>query len=72
MTHLTWSIETAGECCPKCKGATILVIAPETWRVDEEDVGEDEITSADVYEEITGHYCKACQRLVSLSLNTPI
>lgn len=61
--HLTWSIER-GDCCPFCGGATVLVSAPTVWQVQE---GEGVV---DVDEEVSGHYCRACTKLVSLSLNT--
>jgi|SRR6478736_506862 len=50
--------------CPTCNGETALVIAPAWWTFSIVD-GE-----AHVHEEITGHWCSACERLVSLSLHT--
>lgn len=64
-THITWSVENAGH-CPTCGSETVLVIAPASWQID----GEDEI--AEICDEISGHYCKACSKLVSLSLNTEV
>lgn len=70
--HVTWSIEEGGR-CPQCGGATVLVVAPEEWGIDEEDrEGEDCVDIATVYDEVSGHYCKTCERLVSLSLNTDV
>lgn len=73
-THITWSIEGSGDTCPKCKGKTVLVIAPSWWRVDADsddgaDDGEYDDEGVEVDEEITGHYCRKCGDLVSLSLN---
>lgn len=66
-THITWSIENSDR-CPVCAGPTVLVTAPSGWVVDGQDEEEGEM--AEVVEEITGHYCRECRRLVSLSLNT--
>lgn len=67
MAHLTWSIEKAN-LCPKCGGETVLIVASMLWGINGDNGydGED----VEVHEEVTGHYCKLCQLLVSLSLNT--
>lgn len=67
-THFTWSIEVGREKCPTCDRKTILVIAPTYWRADQEDCPEED--DIEVHDEVTGHYCESCERLVSLSLNT--
>lgn len=78
-THFTWSIEHPRGECPFCGDKTVLIIAPGLWDVDEEStietVGEDRydnelIDGVTVHEELTGHYCPKCDKLVSLSLNT--
>lgn len=79
VTHFTWSVERDSAKCPFCNDATVLVCAGAEWGVDEESAievfGEGEYEDSLQYgvsisEEITGHYCKACCKLVSLSLNT--
>lgn len=67
-THLTWSIEQ-NDRCPHCGGGTVLVCAPLEWTIDAENRTEDSYF-VDVNDEISGHYCRACSKLVSLSLNT--
>lgn len=78
-THFTWSIEHPRGECPFCGDKTVLLIAPGLWDADEEStieaVGEDRydnefIDGVMVYDELIGHYCVKCQKLVSLSLNT--
>lgn len=70
QTHVTWSIERDGR-CPSCRVVTILVSAPSLWSVpDQERTPKPLPDVADVHEEITGHWCPKCERLVSLSLNT--
>lgn len=66
QTHLTWSIEKR-ELCPFCGGATKLITA-DLWHIDEEDGGD----SVELHEEVTGHYCAPCHRLVALTLNTTV
>ena len=67
-THITWSIER-NDACPTCGSPTVLVSAPTEWAIDEEDRTADSY-AVEVSEEVTGHYCLACCKLVSLSLNT--
>lgn len=69
-THFAWSIESPDDGCPVCGTKTVLLIAPLYWSVDCEDREEDDDVDAEVTEEVTGHYCRKCQRLCSLSLNT--
>ena len=78
-THLVWSIEGPNNTCPQCGNTTVLVIAPEHWIVNEDSalaaVGEKRYENefaegVSVYDELTGHYCGRCERLVSLHLNT--
>jgi wobble nucleotide-excising tRNase len=69
MTHITWSVENNGK-CPTCDSETILVVAPEGWQAhfDERHTDQDD-DWAEVVDEVSGHYCRTCRRLVSLSLN---
>lgn len=74
-THFTWSVERNDGKCPSCRRVTILVCAPLTWSVpeDQEATNRTAVPLPDyveVNEEVTGHWCRACNRLVSLSLNT--
>lgn len=74
-THVTWSIDEANR-CPSCGEKTALIIAPPYWRTDSEAFESGERApknfpeEVEVHDEITGHYCMECERLVSLSLNT--
>jgi hypothetical protein len=76
--HTTWSMETNGE-CPNCAIPTVLVVAsawfagseqPEYEKATGDKTVAGEYVSVD--EEVTGHWCPKCQRLVSLSLNTEV
>lgn len=67
MTHLTWSIEVGDSRCPECNDETILIVAPSQWYT-----ADGEADPVEVYEEVTGHYCQKCGKLVSLSLNTEV
>lgn len=70
-THFTWSIEGPRGLCSECNGETALVIADGEWKVDYESPLCDSLGGyAEIREEITGHYCPNCRKLVSLSLNT--
>ena len=80
-THLTWSIEHPRGECPFCGDKTVLLIAPGLWDAHEEaaieKVGEERFQAefSDglmVHDEISGHYCGTCEKLVSLSMNTII
>ena len=80
-THLTWSIEHPTGECPFCGDKTVLVIASSLWTADEEAaieaVGheryENELRDGvSVEDELTGHFCQSCSKLVSLSLNTTL
>jgi ribosomal protein L37AE/L43A len=80
-THFTWSIEHPTGECPFCGDKTVLVVASGLWEADEEtaveavgrDRYDDEFTDGvTVHDELLGHYCGTCERLVSLSLNTAI
>jgi len=67
-THITWSTEEHEGKCPECETATVLVVALAVWKLyDEEGECDDTVT---VNEEVSGHWCPECERLVSLSLNT--
>lgn len=69
-THFEWSEETPDGVCP-CGVKTIMVIASSLWNIDDEEL-VDEDTKYDgitIDAEVTGHYCRACDRLVSLSFN---
>jgi len=76
-THLTWSIER-GHFCPSCGTPPVLISAPSEWHADSEqpeyEAATGDTTVADNYvtvdEEITGHWCPKCCRLLSLSLNS--
>jgi len=75
-THLNWSIEKNGK-CPKCRKPTVLVIA-RMWCADSEQPEYEKATAdktlagelVNIEEEVTGHWCPKCQRLLSLCLNT--
>lgn len=70
MSHLNWSIEKAGK-CPDCGAKPILIVAFGHMRiVDEDDQSRLDSETIEVDEEISGHLCIACSKLVSLSLNT--
>lgn len=62
--HLTWSVEEPDGKCGTCGEKTILLISPGWWTRDGK--GED----FQVSDEVSGHYCRNCERLRSLSLNT--
>lgn len=64
-THLNWSLETVDGECPVCNAKTVLVIAQARW-----DNSDDDDEYVQVEDELTGHYCRECQRLVALALNT--
>jgi hypothetical protein len=75
--HITWSIEK-GDRCPGCEGETVLLVAISEMRIAEgdEDTFQDKFYQnnpdgfVEVPEEISGHFCPGCQRLVSLSMNS--
>lgn len=72
MQHLTWSIETNDK-CPQCAGEVVIVTPGATWRTHESEDDEGALiareATADVGEDISGHYCQRCGILTSLSLN---
>lgn len=67
--HLTWSRESAEGRCPDCGSHTILATSLATWEIHSDD---DEIDGdgVEVDEEVSGHFCRECGKLTSLSLNT--
>lgn len=65
-THLTWSIEQAGK-CPTCGGEPLLVCPSSSWT--ELETGEEEVIDVSG-NEVSGHFCTTCNKLISLSLNT--
>lgn len=67
-THFTWSIEQDGKC--PCGEKTALVIVGSEWQIDSEDPLYRERDYASVEDEVSGHWCPECQRLVSLSFNS--
>ena len=69
-THPTWSLEYGDGKCPRCASATVLVTPFSSWNVDCEDLSDDVDDCVEVHDEVSGHYCTKCERLVSLSLNT--
>lgn len=78
-THCTWTIEHPRGECPFCGDKTVLIVAPGFWHADEEAaieaVGEDRYEKefrdgVVVNDELSGHFCGTCGKLVSLSLNT--
>ncbi len=76
-THFTWSIETPGGKCPMCDGKTVLVTFPGNVEPHEGDDNAEAFAAAgggddwiELHEEVSGHFCPACHKLVSLSLNT--
>jgi hypothetical protein len=66
--QLTWSVGTEEGTCPKCDARTVLVVAPDMWRMVDEDAGADPGVS--IYDEVSGHACPKCNRLISLSFNS--
>lgn len=74
MTHFTWSIEQA-DSCPNCKGETLLLVAFGQMSIAEGDANTfqnkhyEEEGSVEIDEEISGHWCPECRKLVSLSFN---
>lgn len=78
-THVTWSIEAPNGKCPYCGDDVVLVVC-DGWQTDRESaietVGQERYEAdfedfvIDPTDEVTGHYCGICNRLVSLSLNT--
>lgn len=69
-THLNWSIEKGGK-CPTCSAKTILVLASAGWQIaNEKDQRRLDSDGVTVDEEISGHFCTACNSLTSLSLNS--
>jgi ribosomal protein S27AE len=79
-THFTWSVEHPRGECPFCGDKTMLLVAPGFWDADEEAaieaIGEQRFEEeykydgVAIHDELTGHYCGKCEKLVSLSLNT--
>jgi hypothetical protein len=78
-THFTWSIEHPTGECPFCGGKTVLVVASSFWEPDYEAtveaVGQERYDNefrdgVTVNDELSGHFCSECSKLVSLSLNT--
>ena len=72
-THLTWSMEHNGN-CPTCGSVPILVVAFGEMKIadsdNQNDAYEEEGGTVGIEEEISGHYCRSCRKLTSLSLNT--
>lgn len=76
-THFTWSIEHPRGECPFCGDKTVLLVAPGLWDAVEDSEGmteeryqEEFYDGVTIHDELTGHYCGKCEKLVSLSLNT--
>ncbi len=67
--HLTWSEERKDGVCPFCGARLVLLVAPPQWVNANLMDGSDPMYGLD--EEVSGHYCPECCRLLSLSLNTP-
>lgn len=64
-TSLHWSIEGPNNTCPTC-GDTAVPIVAKVWDCCEDD--DDSFPDGlEVNEEIAGHYCPVCRKLVSLS-----
>jgi sarcosine oxidase gamma subunit len=63
-THLTWSIEVADRCL--CGGETVLAVAPDEWRLGDDDPRSDAVP---VFAEVTAHVCIVCSAVVSVSVN---
>jgi len=62
--------------CSRCKSKTILVSPFSAWQVDSEPFksGEEiELEDGDeiCVDEVSGHFCKKCDMLTSLSYNVP-
>jgi hypothetical protein len=69
LTWSTWSAETGPESCPTCNGPTVLVMPYPMWDVRDEDGEPIENDEVEIAEEVSGHYCRVCRKLTSLSLN---
>lgn len=63
-TYLHWSREREPYRCPICNDTTVLLIVPNIWH--DVDFSDQEY---EIAEEITGHYCQTCRRLISLTIN---
>ena len=62
------------ELCGTCKTKIALVYPTSAWTMDSEPFKNNETVAEEVLEEVdvgevTGHWCKECQILVSLSYN---
>lgn len=61
--------------CNECDGKTILVSAESGWRPDSEPFKNDEEIELDEDEicvgEVSGHFCRQCDMLTSISYNFP-
>lgn len=69
-THLTWSVELHDGTCRDCGSSTLLVMPFLEWKVN--DPGDDDADTVEIGDEVSGHFCPKCRKLVSLSLNTEI
>lgn len=78
-THVTWSIETPDGKCPFCRTETLFVVCRGCWETVEDQVdhaGNPILIppafrdGVEVHDEVSGHWCGKCEKLVSLSLNT--
>jgi hypothetical protein len=75
-THFTWSIESPRDTCPVCDGKTVLITFPPSVEPHEGDDNAEAFEAAgggdwiELREEVSGHFCPECHKLVSLSLNT--
>jgi hypothetical protein len=71
--HLTWTNELPRGICPHCNEKTTLILASGLWNADEESCKEQGIEYPEdgvmVHEEVSGHYCRNCDVLTSLSIN---
>jgi len=64
--------------CDECGGKTMLVYPYDEWRVDDEPYKNGETVELDSeiadgieVSEVTGHYCKHCNILTSITYNFP-
>ena len=67
-TRCGWSIETPDGRCPICDSESVLVVPCPHWVV--VDCPVDAEPEVAVHDEVSAHYCRHCESLVSLSLNT--
>lgn len=66
--------EENGECL-KCGQQTIMISPMLKWRIDEDDLSKQQKQCPyedliDINEEVTAHYCTACEQVTAVWINT--